>query len=248
MFKTLNVSGKTKSARGPLTLTCSIGLHVGLLSVLVLIPLIYTEALPLSAARSFFLRTPAPPPAPRRRVKIVSVQRWSSQFHNGMIYTPKEIPQAIAKIVDESAAPLEPGGSDWGVENGMPGGSSAGVPWGLPNLTSTPPPPPSLKAGSSLPPRVSVGGNIQAAKLVYGPKPTYPLLAKQMRIQGAVVMEAIISKDGTVQSVQLQRGHPLLVQAAMDAVRQWRYRPTLLNGQSVEVLTTITVNFMLTNN
>jgi protein TonB len=74
-------------------------------------------------------------------------------------------------------------------------------------------------------------------------KPVYPPLAKQARIQGVVLLEAVISKDGAIDNLRVISGHPLLTQAAIDAVKQWRYKPTLLNGEPVEVVTTITVNF-----
>jgi protein TonB len=90
-----------------------------------------------------------------------------------------------------------------------------------------------------------VGGNVQSAKLIRGPKPVYPPLAKQARIQGTVRLNAIIGKDGTIQNLTAASGHPLLVPAAMDAVKQWLYQPTLLNGEPVEVVTVIDVNFTL---
>lgn len=74
-------------------------------------------------------------------------------------------------------------------------------------------------------------------------KPVYPPLAKQARIQGVVVLEAVISKQGTIDNLRVITGHPLLIQSAIDAVKQWQYKPTLLNGEPVEVVTTITVNF-----
>jgi len=75
--------------------------------------------------------------------------------------------------------------------------------------------------------------------------PIYPPLARQARIQGVVVMEAVISKEGSIESLRVVTGHPLLNQAALDAVKQWKYRPTLLNGEPVEVITTVTVTFNL---
>jgi protein TonB len=90
-----------------------------------------------------------------------------------------------------------------------------------------------------------VGGNVQAANLIRKVVPVYPPLAKQARIQGTVRFQAIIGKDGTIQNLQLVSGHPLLVSAAQQAVSQWVYRPTLLNGDPVEVVTTIDVNFTL---
>jgi periplasmic protein TonB len=86
---------------------------------------------------------------------------------------------------------------------------------------------------------------VQQANLIRQVKPPYPPLAKQARIQGAVVLEAVISKQGGVENLRVISGHPLLIQAALDAVKQWKYKPTLLNGEPVEVVTTVTVNFNL---
>jgi protein TonB len=87
---------------------------------------------------------------------------------------------------------------------------------------------------------------VQAAKLISQPKPQYPPLARQARIQGTVRFNAVIGRDGTIQNLQMARGHPLLVPAATEAVRQWRYHPTLLNDDPVEVVTQIDVHFTLT--
>ena len=91
-----------------------------------------------------------------------------------------------------------------------------------------------------------MGGQVVAAKLLRKPEPVYPPLAKMARIQGVVRLEAIIAKGGTVKDLKVLSGHPLLVKAALDAVQRWRYQPTLLNGEPVEVLTTIDVFFRLT--
>ena len=85
-----------------------------------------------------------------------------------------------------------------------------------------------------------------AANLIRQPKPAYPPLARSARIQGTVRFTAVIAKDGTIQNLQLVSGHPLLVQSAQDAVKQWLYKPTMLNGEAVEVITQIDVNFTLT--
>ena len=95
------------------------------------------------------------------------------------------------------------------------------------------------------PQRIRVGGNVQAAKLITQIAAAYPPLAKQARISGTVELSAIIGKDGRMQELKVVGGHPLLVQSAMDAVKKWVYRPTMLNGEPVEVATTIDVNFTL---
>jgi protein TonB len=94
---------------------------------------------------------------------------------------------------------------------------------------------------------IRVGGMVQAANILSRISPSYPPLAKQARISGAVKLEGIIAKDGTVQQLKVISGHPLLVPAAVDAVKQWRYRPTRLNGEPVEVIAPIEVNFILSN-
>jgi periplasmic protein TonB len=108
-----------------------------------------------------------------------------------------------------------------------------------------PPPPPPVKAVETRKEPLRVGGNVQAANLLKKATPTYPALAKSARIQGTVRFTAIIGKDGTIQNLTLVSGHPMLVQSATDAVKQWVYKPTLLNGEPVEVITQIDVNFTL---
>ena len=100
-------------------------------------------------------------------------------------------------------------------------------------------------ASGATPQRIRVGGNVQKAKLVQQPAPVYPPLAMQARISGVVHLNAIIGTDGTVQNLTVSSGHPLLVPAAMEAVKQWVYAPTFLNGQAVEVVTQIHVDFTL---
>jgi TonB family protein len=106
-------------------------------------------------------------------------------------------------------------------------------------------PPAPQSAPSSTPQRIRVGGNVQQANLITKVTPAYPALAKDARIQGVVHFAVAIGKDGTVQNVEVLSGHPLLVPAAMEAVKQWIYRPTLLNGNPVEVITTVDVTFTL---
>lgn len=97
------------------------------------------------------------------------------------------------------------------------------------------------------PNRIRVGGNVQQTKLVSQVRPVYPPEAKTQRVQGRVMLQAIIGKDGAVENLVVVGGDPMLVPAAMDAVRQWRYQTTLLNGDPVEVVTQIDVNFTLSN-
>jgi len=140
-----------------------------------------------------------------------------------------------------------------GVASGLRGGIGSGVGSGVgtgvgnaqsPQFIGTVHNIPAATTGAT-PTRIRVGGNVQAENLILKVTPAYPALAKQARIQGVVQYTAIIGKDGTVQNLQLMSGHPLLVPAATDAVKQWVYKPTLLNGEPVEVITQIDVNFTL---
>ena len=124
------------------------------------------------------------------------------------------------------------------VVGGVPGGVIGGVLGSVPMTAANP-------SGTPNPKRITIGGNIQQAKLLAQPRPSYPPLAKQARISGVVKLQAIIAKDGTVADLQVIAGHPLLIPAALEAVKQWVYQTTLLNGEPVEVQTQIDVNFTL---
>ena len=125
---------------------------------------------------------------------------------------------------------------------------------GPPNPSAAPPPPPPPPPppvpGSSQPTqtktvRIRVGGSVQQRKLIHSEPPTYPADAKSQRVAGTVVLHVIVAKDGLVQKVEVVSGPDQLRQAAVDAVKKWRYKPTLLNGELVEVDTTVQVNFIL---
>jgi TonB family protein len=124
----------------------------------------------------------------------------------------------------------------------LPAGTNGGVIGGIIGSVDTRTPAPA-EPGSVH--RIRVGGNVAPAKLISQAKPVYPPLARQARVSGHVLFDVIINKDGTIQNIQLISGHPVLVPAAMEAVKQWVYQPTLLNGAPVEVVTKVDVNFTL---
>src|ERR1019366_2815858 len=129
-------------------------------------------------------------------------------------------------IITEAAPPPDVSGQQGGVFGGLAG---QGIMVGT--AASALPPPPKPTA----PVRIKQGGNVTAASIINQTKPVYPPLARQARIQGSVILHAIIDKDGRVAQLEVVSGHPLLVQAALDAVKQWLYKPTQLNGDPVEV-------------
>jgi protein TonB len=241
MFEEMVVSSpKSKKTNKPWTVVISMALQVTFLTVLILIPLIYTEALP-KASLSTFLSAPPPPPPPPPPPAAQPIVHVKPQVHlmdAGKLVAPRAIPKDI-KIIKEDAEP-DMMGAQGGVPGGVPGGQMGGVIGGVIGGVGGAPPPP--KPAQS---RIRQGGAVTAASLINRVQPNYPPLARQTRISGTVRLHAIISKDGTVQQLEVLSGHPLLVQAALDAVRQWRYRPTTLNGEPVEVDTTIDVIFSL---
>src|SRR5277367_4873769 len=241
MFEDMVVSTKAGiKTNKPWTVILSFAFQAGFLAILILIPLIYTEALPKTMMATLLVAPPPPPPPPPPPVaQIVHVKPQVHLMDAGKLVAPKVIPKDIKQIKEEAEPDMGAVGGV-GVPGGVAGGSMNGVLGGVMGGIGGAPPPPKVQQS-----RIRQGGNVQAAKLVNKVSPSYPPLARQTRISGTVRLHAIIGKDGSVQSLTLESGHPLLVQSALDAVRQWRYRPTLLNGVPVEVDTTIDVIFSL---
>ncbi|HMK30091.1 MAG TPA: energy transducer TonB [Terriglobales bacterium] len=240
----LESGGRLRTKRGATTIVSFI-LQVLLVGILVLIPLIYTEALPKQQLMTFLVAPPPPPPPPPPpaavpQVKVVKVQ---SDILNGQLRTPTKIPEKVQMIKEEEAPPpmMASGGVVGGVPGGVPGGSMGGVIGGIIGSTGTTAAVPKV----ATPQRVRVSQGVSEGLLIHKVVPQYPPLARQARIQGAVVLQAVIGKDGAIQNLRLISGHPMLAPAAIDAVKQWRYKPYFLNGEPVEVDTQITVNFNL---
>jgi protein TonB len=213
-------SGNKLKTRRLSTTIISFSLQVALVGVLVLIPLIFTDALPKGMTMTFLVAPPPPPPPPpppaAAPVKVVKVQ---SEVINGQLRTPTKIPQKVQMIKEEEAPPdLGAGGVPGGVPGGIPGGSTGGVMGGI--LSSTPVAVPKV----ATPQRVRVSTGVATGLLIRKVSPNYPPLAKAARIQGHVLLQAEISKDGTIQNLQLISGHPMLAPAAIEAVKQWRSR------------------------
>jgi protein TonB len=204
-----------------------------ILGILILIPLIYTEALPKGMLNTFLV-APAPPPPPPPPAAPVKAVRAPKIVQLNKMVAPTVIPKNVAIIKDEAPVIYTNGG-------GVDGGTGSGILNGIIGSGGSGPPPPPTKAPS----RIRVGGNVQAASLVNKVTPQYPPIAKTAHVSGTVVLHAIIAKDGSIQELQYMSGPPLLMKSAMDAVREWRYKPTMLNGDPVEVDTTISVVFSL---
>ena len=233
-------SGDWRRAAIPLAYAAEL-MFVG---AMILVPLIYTQALPRTLLTVDIPievpqgRPPAPPmgqPA-RPQAPHPTVDPFTA---------PPEIPRFIA-VVNETPEPPQiatgpVGPGVIGVPDGFGrrDGIIGSVPWG------TEPSPPPVVHTTPKPRLVRLSAPIVAAKAIYQPKPVYPHLAIISHIQGTVVLQAIIGKDGTIQELKVQGGQPMLVNAALEAVKTWRYQPTLLNSEPVDVLTEIDVIFSL---
>ena len=227
-----------RSHRGWTTLA-SFAMQTLAVGILLTLPLIYTEGLP--KLRLMTIGAPIGPSAGR---PTEGARRESGRVrpmaHPFQIVAPPSIPPTVEQGSDEIPIPdvdpctgCVPGGP------GIPGIHNPVIDsfGNSPPVVPLPPPKPSAP-----PPRVS---RIMEGNLIYKPQPIYPGPARSMRVQGAVVLRAIISKAGTIENLEALSGHPLLIPAAIEAVKQWRYRPYVLNGEPVEVETRVTVNFIL---
>jgi protein TonB len=232
---------RLKTKRG-MTTVISFIFQVMLIGVLVLIPLLFTEALPKTQLMTFLVAPPPPPPPPPppAAAEIKVVKMIQSDIINGQLRTPTKIPEKVQMIKEEEAPPVTSmAGVFGGVPGGVPGGQMGGVIGGIISSTLIAVP------RVATPQRVRVSQGVTQGLLIRKIQPVYPPLARQARIQGSVLLQAEISKDGTIENLRLISGHPMLAPAAIEAVKQWKYRPYILNGEPVEVDTQITVNFTL---
>jgi periplasmic protein TonB len=232
--------GKLRTKRGRTSFIAFI-LEAMIIGVMILIPLIFTEALPKGTTLFLLVAPPPPPPPPppaAAPVKVVKVIQ--TDIVNGELRTPTKIPKKIEMVKEDEAPPaMATAGVIGGVPGGVPGGSMGGVIGSV--LSSTPTVAPKI----ATPQRVRVSSGVVQGLLVKRVNPVYPPLARQARIQGVVILQAQISKEGNIENLQLISGHPMLAPAAIEAVKQWKYRPYLLNGDPCEVDTQIQVNFTL---
>lgn len=217
------------------TLGVSVVFHLGVISAIVVAPLFATGALPAPrrAAPEYVLVTapmpPDPPPLPRPDARAPLSPSTA----------PLTPPSEILPETPVSPAAAE-SSSDFGVPIGERGGNGF-VPNGVVSGGDPLPPPPAPQRKEPVP----VGGNIRAPQKILDVAPRYPALALASHSEGVVILQAVIGEDGSVEHVRVLRSKPLLDEAAMEAVRQWRFTPTLLNGQPVPVVMTVTVSFNL---
>lgn len=221
--------------------------EVFVIVVLILLPLMYTDAIDLKQFSATYLIAPPPPPPPppppaEGIIKARSVRRVFTQ--SGKLVAPSAVPTKIAMLKEEALPPdIGAVGVEGGVPGGVAGGQVGGVLGGILQEGAKkyqPIAPPTAPAKP-----VRVGGNIRPPRVVFSPQPDYPTLAKQAKVQGDVLINAIIDEQGNVVELKAVSGHPLLIHAALQAVSKWKYQPTILNGTPVAVELIVTVTFRL---
>lgn len=206
-----------------------------IIGVLVLIPLILTEGLPTRMLMAAIVAPPPPPPPPPPPAPQIQHVQRVSEIVDGSLRAPTKIPKKI-EMIKEDEAPPPSAGVVGGVVGGVPGGSAGGV---LGSLIGSTAPPPKV----ATPQKLRISSGVALGLKTSGSDPVYPQMAKIAHVQGDVVLQATISKNGAIENLRAVSGHPILIQAAMEAVKDWKYKPYFLNGDPVEVETTITVKF-----
>jgi len=231
--------GKPRQQRSPAPVVISIVAHVVLVGLVVVIPLLYaTDNLPKVPAMMAFVAgqpaTPPPPPPPPPPPQAKAEQAPQKVLPADAYAAPVEAPSEIRPEM-----PDLPIASRDGVEGGVVGGVQGGIVGGLVAAPPPPPPPPPPAPKQA----VRIGGNIQAPALVKRVEPTYPDIALVAKVTGLVILEASVGADGSVESVRVLRSVKFLDQAAVDAVKQWKYSPLVLNGVATPFVLSVTLNF-----
>lgn len=219
--------------------------HAAILGLVAALPLLYfSETLPTPPNMLAFVVASAPPPPPpppaaappaAERVRPKAVLK--PELEKVTMAAPVEAPPAIAPERPLDARELIAGG----VEGGVVGGIAGGIVGGIPTMPAPPPPPPAPAREKP----IRVGGDIEQPTLLHRVNPDYPQIAISAKKEGIVILEATVGADGTVDHVRVLRSEPLLDNAAVDAVKQWRYSPLQLNGRAHPFILTVTVNFAL---
>ncbi len=249
MFESTVTTGQRDFAARCLMFLTSAAIHGIVVVALVLLPLVFFNALPAAQLLTILLAAPALPPAPPPPMPPGNPPKLSTaatRIPRTDFMAPDRIPRGIAAIDPPPFESINPGnalGLPDGVQGGWPGvppGEAIGPALAPPPQALPPPPRPAPRRE---PIRMSSG--VQESKLIYRVDPEYPPLARRARVSGTVILMVTVNEEGEVADVKVMRGHPLLDEEALRAVRQWRYSPTLLNGEPVPVIAMVTVIFSL---
>ncbi len=241
-----NAVHKRKTADWLISLT----VHAAIVAALIVVPLFFTQALDLTRSEITYLAPPptpyAPPPPPAVAASVTPATR-RPQLRPSTLTMPIAIPRKVEVLHDAASESADlnaaAAGVPGGVVGGVPGGVLGGVLGAMGTVAPPPPPPPPVAVASNGP--LHIGGNVKSPRAISTPQPKYPMLALQARIEGDVQIDAVIDKDGNVVQERAMSGPPLLMNAAIDAVKHWKYQPTYLNGEPWPIELTINVTFSL---
>jgi len=231
--------------RNPIEWVVSLGIHVLIVTVVVVVPLLFTQAIDLHNFAVTYLALPRPPaaaPAPAPPV----VQRVSRPVHGiapSKLTAPITIPRKIEFVRDEGLPDVAAGG----VIGGVPGGESGGILGGIIGGTGSGPAAPTVvtKPEKQALLLLRVGGDVKPPRQIVRIDPKYPLIAKRAHIEGMVVIDAVIDEHGNVVQAHVVNGPGLLIESALAAVLQWKYEPTYLNGVTVSIAMNVQVMYSL---
>jgi protein TonB len=236
----------TRQSRSPLDWGVSFFVHFAILFLLLFLPLFFSQGIDMKRLETTLLVAPMPPmaPAPPPPPSVARAVRVAPKvFTPGILTAPTFIPKAVPVVSGEVAPPEEAFASGMGgVPGGVPGGQIGGITGGMPAIAAPVVAAPAVE-GPKRP--VRIGGNVKPPRLIYGPSAVYPTLASQSHVHGTVVIDAIIDEHGNVVQEKVISGHPLLLQAALKAVSERKYEPTILDGEPTPVDLRVEVNFQL---
>jgi len=236
----------TRQRRSPMDLAISFFVHFAILLLLLFLPLYFSEGIDIKRLETTLLVAPMPPlaPAPLAPASVARMVHAAPKvFTPGQLTAPTFIPKAVPVVSNDAAPPEEAFAAGMGaVPGGVPGGQIGGITGGMPGVAA-PVAAASVVEGPKRP--VRIGGDVKPPRLIYGPAPVYPILASQSHVHGTVVIDAIIDERGNVVQEKVISGHPLLLQAALKAVSERKYEPTVLDGVPTPVDLRVEVNFQM---
>jgi protein TonB len=251
MFDLIATGDRPRTTRGIVPLLTSWTIHAIVIGAVVVLPLFYaTDRLPDAPGEVLAFvapAAPAPPPPPPPPAAAPAAQKPVAR-------EPRRVPRAVPtptqpvpiaapiEQVEPFDVPFDDEGVVGGVEGGVPGGVIGGIVGGLPDVPRPPAPPPPAQPRAP----IRTGGELKPPALITRVPPVYPPIAVSAKIEGVVILEATVGRDGRVEAVRVLRSVGLLDQAAKDAVMQWRYAPLLLNGKPERFILTVTLTFSLT--
>jgi protein TonB len=234
----------THQRRSPMDWAVSFLIHFAILTLLLFLPLYFSQGIDMNRLETTLLVAPMPPmaPAPPPPPSVARVVHVAPRvFTPEKLTAPTFIPKAVPTVSSDAAPPEEAfaaGAS--AIPGGVLGGQIGGITGGMPSVVAPVAAVPALEAPKR---PVRIGGDVKPPRLIYGPAAVYPILASQSHVHGMVVIEAIIDEHGNVIQEKAVSGHPLLIPAALKAVSERKYEPTILDGEPTPVDLRVEVNF-----